>query len=77
MSSEKNQLAASRLVSAYFETLLSVQPAEAHRRDETQHLGEFVHSVLAHPQARDRMRAASKKVAFSAARQPGMPKHGW
>ena len=54
--------------------LAMAPPAEAHRRDETQQLGECAQSVLAHSQARDRMRAASPKVSFSAALQPGMPK---
>ena len=48
------------------------RPAEAQRRDKTQQLDECAQSVLAHSQARDRMIAASPKVSFSAALQPGM-----
>ena len=51
-----------------------VRPVEAHRRDETQQLGECAHSVLAHSRAREHIRAASRKASISVALQPRMPK---
>jgi len=47
---------------------------ETHRRNETQQLGEFAHSVLAHSSAREHIRATSWNASFFAALQPRMPK---
>ena len=77
MSGHRKKANSSEGVSVpYFPTLLWVRPVKAHRRNETQQLGEFAHSVLAHSPARERIRATARNVSFFAALQPRMPKTG-